>query len=61
MYTTREPLRGNDADGAHAGISLVLEKCPPRSIKHGTKSIYMEKFLVQWDPQECTLHEAQQQ
>jgi hypothetical protein len=47
MHTSREPLKGSDADGAHAGISLVLEKCPPpRRIKHGTKSTYVEEFLV---------------
>jgi hypothetical protein len=32
-----------------------MEKCPPRCIKHGTKSTYVEEFLVQWDPEECTL------
>ena len=28
MHTRREPLRGSDADGAHAGISLVLARYP---------------------------------
>ena len=46
MQTTREPLRDSDADGVHAGISLVLGKCPPRRIKHGTKFTYVEEFLV---------------
>jgi len=60
MHTTREPRRGSDADGAHAGISLVLEKYSPRRIKQGTKYTYVEKCLVQRDPEECTLSEAQQ-
>jgi len=34
---------------------------PPRRIKHGTKSTYVEKFLFQWAPEECNQQEAQQQ
>jgi hypothetical protein len=47
MHKTREPLRGNYADGAHAGISLVLEKFPSQYIKYGTKFTCVEEFIVQ--------------
>ena len=57
--TTREPLRGSDANGENAGISLILERCTPRRITHNKNSTYVEEFLVQWDPEYCTLHEAQ--
>jgi hypothetical protein len=44
-----------------ASISLVLARCTPRRIKHNKRSTYVEEFLVQWDPKDCTLQEAQQQ
>jgi hypothetical protein len=56
--TTREPLRGSDASGENSCINLVLERCTPRSIKHNKSSTYVEEFLVQWDPEDCTLQEA---
>ena len=37
----------------------MLERCTPRRIKHNRRSNYVEEFLVQWDPEECTLQEAQ--
>jgi len=58
---TREPLRGSDANGENAEISLILEKCTPRRIKHNRRSTYVEDFPVQWDPEDCTLQEAQTQ
>jgi len=58
--TTSEPLRGSDANGENACISLVLERCTPRRIKHNRRSTFVEKFLVQWDPKaDCNLQEAQ--
>ncbi len=39
----------------------MLERCTPRRIKHNRRSTYVEEFLVQWDPEECTLQEAQTQ
>jgi hypothetical protein len=59
--TTREPLRGSDANGENAGITLVLARCAPRHIKQDKLSTYVEEFLVRWDPEECTLQEAQTQ
>jgi len=59
--TTIEPLRGSDANGETASISLVLARCTPRRIKHHMRSTYVEKFLVHWDPEDWTLQEAQQQ
>jgi len=44
-----------------ASISLVLARCTPRRIKHNKRSTYVEEFLVQWDPEDFTLQEAQQQ
>ena len=44
---TCEPLRGSDADGENAGITLILERCNPRRIKQTTRSTYVEEFLVQ--------------
>jgi len=35
----------------------VLKKCYPRRIKQVTNYTYVEEFLVQWDPEECTVHE----
>ena len=57
--TTQEPLRDSDANGDNAGIKLVLARCTPRRITHNKRSTYVEEFLVQWDPEECTLLEAQ--
>jgi hypothetical protein len=37
-HVTRKPLRGCDASGDHDGISLILEKCPPRCVTQGKKS-----------------------
>ena len=59
--TTIEPLRGSDANGENAGISLILARSTPRRIKHNKRSTYVEEFIVQWDPEDCTLHEDQQQ
>jgi len=61
MHITREPLRGSDASGTHVGISLVLERCPPRCVKIGKSSTYVEELPVQRDPEEITIQEAQQQ
>jgi hypothetical protein len=59
--TTIEPLRGSDANGEIAGISLILARSTPRRIHHNIWSAYVEEFIVQWDPEDCTLEEAQQQ
>jgi len=59
--TTIEPLRGSDANGENAGVNLVLERCTPRRIKHNRRSTFVEEFLVQWDPEDCTLQETQTQ
>jgi hypothetical protein len=58
LIITIEPLRGSDASGETVSISLVLAKCTPHRIKHNRRSTYVEEFLVQWDPEECTLREA---
>ena len=31
----------------------------PRRIKHNKRSTFVEEFLGQWDPKDCTLQEAQ--
>ena len=54
-----EPLRGSDANEENAGITLVLARCTPRRINQANRSTYVEEFLVQWDPEECTLQDAQ--
>jgi len=61
VLTTRDPLRCNDPNGETTGIGLVLERYTPPRIKHNRRSIYVEELLVQWDPEDCALQEAQTQ
>ena len=55
---TREPLRGSDASGENANITRILSRCTPRRIRTPQGSTLVEEFLVQWDPEDCTLQEA---
>ncbi len=55
VFITIDPLRGSDASGESASISLVLERCTPRRIKYNKDSTYVEESLVQWDPEDRTL------
>ncbi len=57
--TTIEPLRDSDANGENADISLILARSTPCRIKHNRRSTYVEKFLIQWDPEKCTIQDAQ--
>ncbi len=47
---TWEPLRGSDASGENANITLVLSRCTPRRIRTTQEPTRVEEFLVQWDP-----------
>ncbi len=51
-------LRGSDGNGDNAGISMVLERCPPRRISQNQKTTFVEEFMVRWDPEDCFLQEA---
>ena len=61
VITTIEPLRGSNANEENTGISLILGRSTPRRIKHNLQFTYVEEFIVRWDPEDCTLEEAQQQ
>jgi hypothetical protein len=52
---TTEPLRGSDAPGEKASIIKVLARTDPRKVKHNRRFTYVEEFLVQWGPENCTL------
>ena len=51
---TIEPLRGSDAPGGNASIISVLARTDPRKVKHNRRFTYVEDFLVQRGPEECT-------
>ena len=58
---TIAPLRGSDAPKGSASIQKILVRSNPRRIKHNRRSTYVEEFLVQWGPEQCTLAEALEQ
>ncbi len=58
---TCEPRKSSDANGDNANINLRLGKCPLRVVKQGKRSTHVEEFLVQREPEKCTLQEAQHQ
>ena len=59
--TTVEPLRGSDAPGNNAFIQRVLARCEPRKVKHNRRHTFVEEFLVQWGPEDCSLAETLEQ
>jgi len=61
MVTTAEPLRGSDVPGDKANIQYILARCEPRRVRHGRRSIWVEEFLVQWGPENCTFGDALEQ
>jgi hypothetical protein len=56
--TIIELLRGSDAPGDKASVLHILARCEPRRVHHNRRSTWVEKFLVQWGPEHCTLGEA---
>ncbi len=56
--TTIEPLEGSDALGNKASIQRIVAQSGPRRVRHGRRKTWVEKFLVQWGPEYCTLGEA---
>jgi hypothetical protein len=56
--STIEPFQGSDAPGGNSTIQCVLARAEPKKVKHNRRYIYVEKFLVQWGPERCTLDEA---